>query len=1152
VEVPPALGRRIDEACDRFEAAWRAGALPRLEDFIAGWAGDERAALLRELVPLDADYRRQRGEPVALADYRGRFPELGAGWLEEHVGGVPAAEVTTAARSGETIREAEPLRAGRSFGDYEVLEEIGRGMGVVYRARQRRPNRVVALKMILAGEFASPDAVRRFRDEAENVARLDHLHIVQVFEVGEHNGLPYFSMKYIEGGSLARRLSQGPALQPRELATLMAKVARAVHHAHQRGILHRDIKPGNILLDAAGEPYVTDFGLAKQVEEATARTLSGVVVGTPAYMAREQAQGHSRRLTTAADVYGLGAVLYELLTGRPPFRGETALETLQLVLTEEPVPPSRLRPGVPRDLEVICLTCLRTEPEKRYESALELAEDLERWLAGEPIRKRAVGRVERTVRWVRRHPTGTALLAVIAATVLALLGGWAYFTTELQAKTVSLRDERDNSRDLEAKTARQLERTRRTLHTAQVWRATAVWEREPAQALRLLEDAEACPADLRDFAWRLYHRACHRQRHTLKGHASKVQTLAFSGDGKTLASADEGGIVKLWDVVAGRERVALLGHTGIVYALAFSPDRRTLASGGADKTLRLWDTATGRERACFRGHVDPIFAVTFRPDGKTVVAVDAKVTGFWEVGTGRLQKMVPHGPVSPYSRNKSTALTPDGSTLAVHDDITGEEEHIRLWDVDTGKELAAFHEAPEGSQSAIALSPDGRLVVLNGAQSSLRVWDVSAARPRCTLQDFSRGGTNSPAFSADSRTLAIGDEYGLVRLWDTNTGRHRVTFECLAGSDVNSLALSPDGKMLATWGNDDKAVKVWDIGMDLARAGVEDRSGGAPTLSRNGRYQAVQEKGGPFRLWDVVANRLCASRLDRSSFGPDVWNSFGPDVTISPDGRAMVCTCQILDDKGNDVRGEVAVWDVETGKARWRGVHTTSVCSLEYSSDGRTLMSGGRDGTVRLWNAADGSARCAVEGLAYPVTSLALTPDGRVLAAAGLTTPQNRPAAWEVRLWDVATGEERATFRGEPGTARALAVSPDGSLLAAAGRETVGGREVAVVRLWDLATGQERAPLRGRGEEYRSVAFTPDGNGIAAGAGFIEAILPGDVDLWDVATGQLRASLRGHPDWVSFVAFTPDGNTLISASDDGTVKVWDATPLPSAPRPDRE
>jgi WD40 repeat protein len=1162
VEVPPALGRRINEACDRFEAAWRSGMGPLLEEFVAGWEGAERAALLRELVPLDADYRRGRGEPVSPDDYRGRFPELGDGWLVENVGGAwPTADTTTAPGNGKALREHGPLPGGSSFGDYEILEEIGRGgMGVVYRARQRRLNRVVALKMILAGEFPTPSAVQRFCDEAENVARLDHPHIVPVHEVGEHNGLPYFSMKYIEGGSLSQRLTQGTPLKPRELAALMAKVARAVHHAHQRGILHRDLKPGNILLDGAGEPYVADFGLAKRVADGTGQaqsgaivgtdqTQAGVIVGTAAYIAPEQACERADRPTTATDVYGLGAVLYEVLAGRPPFRGETTLETLRLVVTQEPVPPSRLRSAVPRDLEVICQTCLRKEPEKRYESALALAEDLERWLAGEPIRKRAVGRVERTVRWMRRHPTGTALLAVIAATVLALLGGWAYFTAELQGKSDVLSDEVEKGRKREAEKARQLERTRRTLFTAQQWRAAGVWDHDPAQALRLLEDVEACPIDLRDFTWRLYHRACHRQRHALKGHTSELQTLAFSGDGKALASADRSGTVKLWDVVTGRERATLRGHKGPVFALAFSPDGRTLASGGADKTARLWDIAGGWERACFQAPFnEEIYAVAFRPDGETLIAVGARAAEFWEIGTGRLQKMVPHGLGGNIRDKRYAALTPDGNTLAVRD-LRGNGA-IRVWEVSTGKELAVIDTKDNPDiVSVMALSPDGRLVVQSGAQGSLaeslRIWNVAAARPRCTLQDCSMPGAGSLEFSTDSRTLAIGYRCGLVRLWDADTGRHRVTFECETDDPVRCLALAPDGRTLATGGEpddeDNALVKVWDIAMDLAKAGAKHPSG-RPWLSRNGLYQVVSEKRERLWVWDVLADRPHTAinhRIDNNICGGK----------ISPDGRTIVGYRPVYDEKGNFVGDEATAWDVETGKARWTIIAHPDIQDLEYSSDGKTLASGASDGSVHLWNAADGTEKRALRGLAKAVRSLALTPDGRVVAAMGL---EDAPFRWEVRLWDATSGKERATIHDESGADPHLAFSPDGSLLAVAGDEKVRERDVAVIWLWDVATGQERARLRGRGERYCCVAFTPDGKNIAVGARMETAALPGEVDLWDIPTGQLRASLRGHPQPVTFVAFSPDGNALVSASDDGTVKVWDATPLPSAPQSDRE
>lgn len=426
--LPSSLARHVDHVCDRFESCWKtwqAGERPRIADFLGNTREPERSVLLRELIQLEVEFRTGSGESWRIEEFHTAFPEVDAGWLTSLAERCSPAQETAGIVSERT---AETLRApsGPAFAGYELLDTVRSGLAVVYRARQLRPQRLVALKTILPNaETMSADRQRHLHAEAEHVAQLEHPHIVPIYEVGVFDGRPFFSMKWIDGGTLAAAVVDGrwPVTGPdgaRRAARLMATVARAVHYAHQRGILHRDLKPANILLDKDGQPYVSDFGLARALGDGRL-SASGEIAGTPAYMAPEQASGQ-KVLTTAVDVYGLGAVLYELLTGRRPFPSAPVARMLQQVIEQNPAPPTLPRSAAAADLEVICLRCLEKEPSRRYGSAEAVAEDLERWLAGEPIRARPSGARERAVKWARRRPAAAALVALSLTIVLVVFG----------------------------------------------------------------------------------------------------------------------------------------------------------------------------------------------------------------------------------------------------------------------------------------------------------------------------------------------------------------------------------------------------------------------------------------------------------------------------------------------------------------------------------------------------------------------------------------------------------------------------------------------------------------------------------------------------------------------------------------------------------
>jgi WD40 repeat protein len=1097
---PPAVMAAV-LAADQWQR-WQAGQRVPAEDYLRrcpALAGDPGAAL--EVIYGEFLVRQALGEGPTAAEYLERFPQFAARLVEQFelfraleagggaAGNGPAALPQTCP-PGPSPAAPGPLP---DVPGYEVLGELGRGgMGVVYRARQKALNRVVALKMILSGAHAGPEERQRFLREAEAVARLQHPNIVQIHEVGEADGHPFFSLEFCPGGSLAARLN-GTPLPPAQAAPLAEALARAVQAAHDAGVVHRDLKPANVLLMADGTPKVTDFGLAKKLDGEAGQTASGAILGTPSYMAPEQAAGESGKVGPPADVYALGAVLYESLTGRPPFKAATPVDTLLQVISQEPVPPGRLVARLPRDLETICLKCLHKEPHKRYASALALAGDLRRFREGRPITARPVGPWERGWKWARRRPAAAGLLGlgvVTAVAVAALLVGLIYGTqleaerNEAQAqrgraeaarveaegqrrRAEAARDEADQAKaeverqKTEAEHQRDL--VRRTAYAAHTNLAAAAWrDADIARMLLLLEEQRperTGGQDLRGFEWQYLWRLAHRDTLTCTGHTGPVQTVCFSPDGRRLASASSDG-VRVWDAQTGQEALTLQGK--ILYALGvcFSPDGQRLATASAPNgTVKVWDAQTGKEQLTLPGLTGLFPSLSFSPDGRRLATGSMdKTAKLWDAQTGQ-EQLTLRGHTDHVT---SVSFSPDGQRLATASD----DKTAKVWDAQTGQEQRTL-QGHTDHVASVCFSPDGRHLASTCWDGTVKLWDAQTGQEECTL----KGHTDrvwGVRFSPDGRRLASASWDRTVKVWDAQTGQGLLTLQGHTDR-VRAACFSPDGRRVAT-ASDDRTVKVWD-----AHAGQDALSLKAHT--------------GP-----VYA------------------------VCFSPDGRRLATA---------SADQTVKVWDPQTGQqALTLQGHTDRVWDVGFSPDGRRLASASDDRTVRVWDAETAQEERALKGHTGPVKSVCFGPGGKYLASAsGGYEPQKTEPYGEVKVWDAGTG--RDTLPAHGGKFSGVAASPDGRRLASAGGD-------GTVKVWDLQTGQETLSLKGHTQLVYRVCFSPDGRRLAS------ASADRTVRVWDAQTGQELLTLTGHTWGVTCVCFSPDGRRLATASWDKTVKVWDA------------
>ncbi|HEV2948059.1 MAG TPA: protein kinase [Gemmataceae bacterium] len=993
-----------------------------------------------------------------------------------------------------------------SIPGYELLEEIGRGgMGIVYKARQLKLNRLVALKVLLPDLVHSSEKLTRFRIEAGAIARLQHSNIVQIFEVGETDGQPFIALELVEGGSLADKL--GKPWTCEDAVRLVEPLARAMDYAHERGIVHRDLKPANILLSkfeirnpksedcdeiSDVSPKITDFGLAKLLDEnsdsshAQWQTQVGVVLGTPPYMAPEQAAGRNQDIGPATDIHALGMVLYEMITGKCPFRGDSVLETLAQVKSQVPLPPSKLNPVIDSKLDAICLRCLQKNPKRRYASAAALADDLANYRVS--LRKRVQGS-NTTVRNHARRPTVVALQVVLAviSTVGSALTVWQVFRAEKQIRSESLTArERDfGGGDIvkEPLAVRQLEftpdnskqGTNKPSSMRSFERGMSLCEKgEIGQGmLWLARSVREAPAQDEQLQHLIRANLAH-WRASLDAllfafpHSGPVEQVGFSSDGKvsfTLchvrsSASEQHSEVRLWDLASGQPIGKPVVMQGLVAKAALTPDARALVMAGPGSQAQIWDVATGQTMGPPLRHQGQVTSISFSNNSEIVMTGSADHTAcLWNIKNGQ-----PMGLPLQHEAAVTTALfSPDGKLAA-----TGcEDGLVRLWDTLTNRSKG-FVMKHDGPIRALSFSPNGHILLTGSDDRTARLWDTATGRliskPMCHSDRVL-----TVAFSADGMRLATGSVDRTARIWETAIGKQVGAFPHQGA--VKSVQFSSDGRVLLTTCSDFTA-QLWDtstgkpIGSSLCRADKVL----AAALSPYGKRVFSGHQEGYAKVWEIGSDSQALHRLQHRARISAI--RFSPDsqtiLTASWDGTARL-------------------WKVKTGEPiGWPLEHNGTIQAADFSSDGRMIVTGGGalDKTARLWDARTGQP--LGKPLAHPcgLTSIGFSPDGMRIITVG--------SDHVVRSWSVMnpsglpdSGPAKKDSQS-PAPPVLKAVSPDGRYMLIPAPQENGAR------LWDVATGKPIGPILKHPSPICAFGFALDGQWMATGD------IDGTVQVWKI------------------------------------------------------